>query len=172
MSLFRTIWSNISSWITRVIEPNSALKLTFLHILLSFNKKTGKTCFILTYHPQIGSSLVRPDISKYEFKFWARVIHLLVSIFLKITGAKCCQEFFPDFMTVDDVDVIYSQHKDRQLRSHGVASQIRPIIEYGHLQSTTPDWWWEFPCHWSWETKGQPFPRVRESWLHAIFLSR
>jgi hypothetical protein len=69
--------------------PNidSALKLTSPHILFSFNKKTGKTCFILTYHPQIGSSLVRPDISKYEFKFWARVIQLLVSIFLKITGA-------------------------------------------------------------------------------------
>ena len=28
---------------------------------LTFNKKTGKTCFILTC-PQIGSSLVRPDI--------------------------------------------------------------------------------------------------------------
>ena len=118
-----------------------SIEADFPAYLISFNKKTGKTCFILTYHPQIGSSLVRPDISKYEFKFWARVIHLLVSIFLKITGAKCCQEFFPDFMTVDDVDVIYSQHKDRQLRSHGVASQIRPIIEYGHLQSTTPDWW-------------------------------
>ena len=56
-------------------------------VYLTFDKKTGKTCFILTYHPQIGSSLVRPDISKYEFKFWARVIQLLVSIFLKITGA-------------------------------------------------------------------------------------
>ena len=61
---------------------------------LTFNKKTGKTCFILTC-PQIGSSLVRPDINKYEFKFWARVNHLLVSIFLKITGAKYCQETFP-----------------------------------------------------------------------------
>jgi hypothetical protein len=36
---------------------------------LTFNKKTGKTCFILTC-PQIGSSLVRPDINKYEFKRW------------------------------------------------------------------------------------------------------
>jgi hypothetical protein len=62
----------------------------------------GKTCFILTC-PQIGSSLVRPDINKYEFKFWARVNHLLVSVFLKITGAKYRQEIFPDFSTVADL---------------------------------------------------------------------
>jgi hypothetical protein len=69
---------------------------------LTFNKKMGKTCFILTC-PQIGSSLVRPDINKYEFKFWARVNHLLVSVFLKITGAKYRQEIFPDFSTVADL---------------------------------------------------------------------
>jgi hypothetical protein len=32
---------------------------------LTFNKETGKTCFILTC-PQIGSSLVRPDINKMK----------------------------------------------------------------------------------------------------------
>ena len=31
-----------------------------------------------------------------------RVIHFLVSIFLKITGAKYCQECFPDFTTVKE----------------------------------------------------------------------
>jgi hypothetical protein len=60
---------------------------------LTFNKKTGKTCFILTC-PQIGSNLVRPDIG-LEGKLWTRVIHLLVSFFLK-TGAKYHQECFPD----------------------------------------------------------------------------
>jgi hypothetical protein len=68
---------------------------------LTFNKKTGKTCFIRTC-PQIGSSLVRPDITKYEFKFWTRVTHLLVSAFLKITGAKYRQECFPDFTTINE----------------------------------------------------------------------
>jgi len=68
---------------------------------LTFNKKTGKTCFILTCR-QIGSSLVRPDINIYECKFWTRVIHLSVSVFLKITGAKYRQEFFPDFTTVKE----------------------------------------------------------------------
>jgi len=68
---------------------------------LTFNKETGKTCFILAC-PQIGSSLVRPDIIKYEFKFWTRAIHLLVSVFLKITGAKYRQEYFPDFTTVKE----------------------------------------------------------------------
>ena len=68
---------------------------------LTFNKETGKTCFILTC-PQIGSSLVRPDITKYEFKFWTRVTHLLVSVFLKITGTKYRQECFPDFTTVEE----------------------------------------------------------------------
>jgi hypothetical protein len=66
----------------------------------TFNKKTGKTCLILTC-PQIGSTLVRPDISKYEFKFWTQVIHLLVSISLKITGAKYCQEYFSDLTTFE-----------------------------------------------------------------------
>jgi hypothetical protein len=68
---------------------------------LTFNKKTRKTCFILTC-PQIGSSLVRPDITKYEIKFWTRVTHLFVSVFLKITGAKYRQECFPDFKTVKE----------------------------------------------------------------------
>ena len=68
---------------------------------LTFDKKTGKTCFILTC-PQIGSSLVRPDITKYEIKFWTRVTHLFVSVFLKITGANYCQEYFPDFTTVEE----------------------------------------------------------------------
>ena len=67
----------------------------------TFNKKTGKTCLILTC-PQIGSTLVRPDISKYEFKFWTQVIHLLVSISLKITGAKHCQEYFSDLTTFEE----------------------------------------------------------------------
>jgi len=68
---------------------------------LTFNKKTGKTCFILTCR-QIGSSLFRPDINKYEFIFWTRVIHLLVSVFLKITGAKYRHECFPDITTVEE----------------------------------------------------------------------
>ena len=68
---------------------------------ITFNKKTGKTCLILTC-PQIGSTLVRPYISKCEFKFWTQVIHLLVSISLKITGAKYCQEYFSDFTTVEE----------------------------------------------------------------------
>jgi hypothetical protein len=67
---------------------------------LTFNKKTGKTCFILTC-PQIGSTLVRPDIG-LKGKLWTRVIHLLVSIFLKITGAKYRQKYFPDFTTVEE----------------------------------------------------------------------
>jgi hypothetical protein len=69
---------------------------------LTFNKKTGKKCFILTC-PQIGSSLVRPDINKYEFIFWTQVIHLLVSVFLKITCVKYRQECFPDFTTVEEL---------------------------------------------------------------------
>jgi hypothetical protein len=68
---------------------------------LTFNKETGKTCFILTY-PQIRSSLVRPDINKYEIKFWTRVIHLLVSVFLKIIGTKYRQEYFPEFTFVEE----------------------------------------------------------------------
>jgi len=67
---------------------------------LTLNKKTGKTCFILTC-PQIGSSLVRPDIG-LEGKLWTQFIYLSVSNFLKITGAKYCQEFFPDFTTVKE----------------------------------------------------------------------
>jgi hypothetical protein len=67
---------------------------------LTFNKKTGKTCFILTC-PQIRSTLVRPNIG-LEGKLWTRVIHLLVSVFLKITGAKYRQECFPDFTTVEE----------------------------------------------------------------------
>jgi hypothetical protein len=67
---------------------------------LTFNKKTGKTCFILTC-PQIGSTLSRLDID-LKRKLWTRFIHLLVSIFLKITGAKYRQECFPDFTTVDE----------------------------------------------------------------------
>jgi hypothetical protein len=69
---------------------------------LTFNKKTRKACFILTC-PQIGTSLVRPGITKYEIKFWTRVTHLFVSVFLKITGAKYCQECFPDFKTVKEL---------------------------------------------------------------------
>jgi hypothetical protein len=38
---------------------------------LTFNKKTGKTCFILTC-PQIGSTLVRPNIS-IEGKLWSEL---------------------------------------------------------------------------------------------------
>ena len=53
----------------------------------------------------------------------------------------------------------------------GVASQIRPIIKCGHLQCTTPDWWWEFLCDSSWETRGQPF-HCGELWFHVIFLAR
>ena len=64
---------------------------------LTFNKKMGKTCFILTC-PQIGSSLVRLDIG-LEGKF----IHLSVSNFLKITGTKYRQECFPDFTTVEEL---------------------------------------------------------------------
>ena len=67
---------------------------------LTFNKKMGKTCFILTC-PQIGSTLVRPNIG-LEGKLWTRVIHLLVCVFLKITGAKYRQEYFPDFTTVEE----------------------------------------------------------------------
>ena len=67
---------------------------------LTFNKKTGKTCFILTC-PQIGSTVVRLDIG-LEGKLWTRFIHLLVSIFLKITGTKYCRECFPDFTTVKE----------------------------------------------------------------------
>ena len=67
---------------------------------LTFNKKMGKTCFILTC-PQIGSTLVRPNIG-LEGKFSTQVIHLLVSVFLKITGAKYFLEFFPDFTTVNE----------------------------------------------------------------------
>jgi hypothetical protein len=67
---------------------------------LTFNKKMGKTCFILTC-PQIGLTLVRPNIG-LEGKLWTRVIHRLVSVFLKITGAKYHQECFPDFTTVEE----------------------------------------------------------------------
>jgi hypothetical protein len=67
---------------------------------LTFNKNMGKTCFILTC-PQIGSTLVRPNIG-LEGKLWTRVIHLLVCVFLKITGAKYRQEYFPDFTTVEE----------------------------------------------------------------------
>ncbi len=67
---------------------------------LTFNKKTGKTCFILTCL-QIGSTLGRPDIG-LKGKLWTRVIHLLVSIFRKITGAKYRQECFPDFTSVKE----------------------------------------------------------------------
>jgi len=67
---------------------------------LTFNKKTGKTSFTLTCQ-QIGSTLVRLDIS-LEGKLWTRVVHLLVSVFLKITGAKYPQEYFPAFITVDE----------------------------------------------------------------------
>ena len=67
---------------------------------LTFNKKMGKTCFILTC-PQIGSTLVRPNIG-LEGKLWTRVIHLLVCVFLKITGTKYRQEYFPDFTTVEE----------------------------------------------------------------------
>jgi hypothetical protein len=67
---------------------------------LTFNKNTGKTCFILTW-PQIGSTLSRLDIG-LEGKLWTQFIHLLVSVFLKITGAKYRQECFPDFTTVDE----------------------------------------------------------------------
>jgi hypothetical protein len=67
---------------------------------LTFNKKTGKICFILTC-PQIGSTLVRLDIG-LERKLWTRFIHLLVSIFLKITGTKYHRECFPDFTTVKE----------------------------------------------------------------------
>ena len=59
-----------------------------------------KTCFILTC-PQIGSTLVRPDIS-LEGKLWTQFIHLLVSVILKITGAKYHQECFPGFTTVKE----------------------------------------------------------------------
>jgi len=67
---------------------------------LMYNKVTGKTCFLVTC-PQIGSTLVRLDIG-LERKLWMQVIHLLVSIFLKITGAKYCQEYFPNFTTVEE----------------------------------------------------------------------
>jgi hypothetical protein len=67
---------------------------------LTYNKETGKTCFIVTCL-QIGSTLVRPGVG-LEVKFWTRFIHLLVSIFLKITGAKYCQEYLPDFTTVEE----------------------------------------------------------------------
>ena len=67
---------------------------------LTFNKNMGKTCFILTC-PQIGSTLVRPNIG-LEGKLWTRVIHLLVCVFLKITGAKYRQEYFPDFTTAEE----------------------------------------------------------------------
>jgi hypothetical protein len=67
---------------------------------LTFNKQTGRTCFILMC-PQIRSTLVRPDIG-LEGKLWTRIIHLLVSIFLTITGTKYHQECFPDFTTVEE----------------------------------------------------------------------
>jgi hypothetical protein len=54
--------------------------------------------------PQIGSTLVRPNIG-LEGKLWMRVIHLLVSIFLKITGAKYRQECFPDFTTIEESEL-------------------------------------------------------------------
>jgi len=84
----------------KIDETRLAIEADF-PAYLTFNEKTRKTCFILTC-PQIGSSLVRPDINKYEFKFWTRVIHLLVSVFLKITVAKYRQECFPDFTTVQE----------------------------------------------------------------------
>jgi hypothetical protein len=67
---------------------------------LTFNENAGKTCFILTC-PQIGSNLARPDITKYEHKFWTGFIHRWVSVFTKITGAKYRQEYFPDYTNVD-----------------------------------------------------------------------
>jgi len=103
----------------------------------TFNKKTGKTCFIRTC-PQIGSTLVRPDIG-LEGKSWTRVIHLLVSIFLRITGAKFRQECFPDFTTVDE-SVLSFLNTKKGASDHLELLRIRPIIECGHLQSTTLDW--------------------------------
>ena len=105
---------------------------------LTFNKKMGKTCFIRMC-PQIGSTLVRPDID-LEGKSWTRVIHLLVSIFLRITGAKFRQECFPDFTTVDE-SVLSFLNTKKGASDHLELLHIRPIIECGHLQSTTPDWW-------------------------------
>ena len=95
---------------------------------LTFNKKTGKTCFILTC-PQIGSSLVRPDINKYEFKFWTRVIHLLVSVFLKITGAKYRQECFPDFTTVEESVLSILNTKK------GASDHMKLIVKSGQLSN-------------------------------------
>jgi hypothetical protein len=104
---------------------------------LMYNKVTGKTCFILSC-AQIGSSLCRLDIGQ-DGKLWMPFIHRLVSFFMKITDAKYHQKYFTDFTTVDKSVLL--NHEEWCLQSHGVASQIRPNIECGNLQSTMPDWW-------------------------------
>jgi hypothetical protein len=95
---------------------------------LTFNKKTGKTCFILTC-PQIGSSLVRPGITKYEIKFWTRVTHLFVSVFLKITGAKYRQEYFPEFTSVEESVLSILNTKK------GAYDHMKLIVKSGQLSN-------------------------------------
>jgi hypothetical protein len=95
---------------------------------LTFDKKTGKTCFILTC-PQIGSSLVRPGITKYEIKFWTRVTHLFVSVFLKITGAKYRQEYFPEFTSVEESVLSILNTKK------GAYDHMKLIVKSGQLSN-------------------------------------
>jgi hypothetical protein len=95
---------------------------------LTFNKKTRKTCFILTC-PQIRSSLVRPGITKYEIKFWTRVTHLFVSVFLEITGAKYRQEYFPEFTSVEESVLSILNTKK------GASNHMKLIVKSGQLSN-------------------------------------
>jgi hypothetical protein len=138
---------------------------------LTFNKKTGKTCFILTC-PQIGSTLVRPNIG-HERKLWTRVIHLLVSVFLKIIGAKYRQECFPDFTTVNELVLSILNTKK------GASDHMELLCKSGQLSNVVI---FKAPCQIGgstdraskagkvshvtdpgWETRGPPFHQDEES---------
>jgi hypothetical protein len=50
----------------------------------------------------MSADRINPCYAGYPPQFWTRFIHLLISVFLKITGANYCQEYFPDFTTVEE----------------------------------------------------------------------
>jgi hypothetical protein len=91
------------------------------------------------------------------------VIHLLVSVFLRITGAKYRQECFPDFTTVEESvlsilntkkgasDHMELLHKSGQL-SNVVIFKAPRQIEGENSNATDPG-----------KKSGQPFHRDKES---------
>ena len=97
-------------------------------LYLTYDKKTAKTCCIVTC-PQIGSSvcLYKDYLQRLRN---IKLSHLLVRTFLIIAGAKYCEKHFPPFTTPEE-SILWSLQTKSGADEHLALLRDANLIENG-----------------------------------------